>query len=114
MFKKYTKNNKIIATMFSIAIFGFFACSFHIIPTSSHAEASSTHHEENTITCVDHELSLSNQKNDGPDLSVVDIPQNYIFAFIAENIISKIITSDFLYPPPDDKPLYITNNTFLI
>lgn len=116
MIKRYSKNNSVIATLFSFAILGFFVCTFHIAPTIHHDKSTDSHqNNKDSITCFDHELSLSNQKNDVVDLTNISMTEdNYSYLFVSKEIAAIKVEDTFVYRPSDDKPLYIVNNTFLI
>lgn len=105
-----------MSTLFSFAILGFFVGTFHIVPTIHHTNDAHSHQTtKDNITCFSHELSLSNQKNDGLDLLNISMPQaSYPCLFVFKEIAVKKYENILVYRSPDDKPLYIVNNTFLI
>lgn len=123
MFKKAKKLNKLISTLFMVAVFGFFACTIHIFPSHHETDINDkvAHHHESDkqkTECVDHDTSLANPKNEHLT-SLENISLDHTFTFFNTNklIVSQENFSKYLDSGPPTKhksPIFIINNSFLI
>ncbi len=122
MFKKAKKLNKIISSLFIVALFGFFACTMHIFPTHHDVPQSNkvAHHNEekqNAIECVDyHTMVFNPSKNDkfAPDQFAINNSfPSFTLILLAQN--QNIDNDNSKNPPPKNKvPIFLKNNIFLI
>lgn len=122
MFKKAKKLNKMISSLFIVALFGFFACTMHIFPSHNEITESGkvAHHhdaEQNKMDCVDHSTMISNSsKNDNfdPDqLAINNSFPSFTLTLLAQN--QNIDNQNSKNPPPKNKvSIFLKNNIFLI